>query len=478
MTRAHPSSLLCVGALMLLTASGTVIGSLVDDAPISIAPGESIQPVIDAHPGGTAFLIKAGVHRLQTVRPKVGNAFIGEPGAVLSGARVLTAFQRAGPYWFTTGQRQTGSTTAFGKPPQCDAAHPRCDHPEDLFVDNRPLRHVGAFESLTSGSWYFDYVADRIYVADDPRGHLVETSVVSHAIFATGVTGVTIRGLVIEKYANPGQMGAVHADGAVSWRIEGNEIRLNHGAGITLTVSTSCQLTANRIHDNGQLGIGAWNSERLLVDRNEISRNNFAGFDTSWEGGGTKFSWSRELIVRSNFVHHNWGKGLWTDGDNLDTLYEGNTTSQNTEHGIFHEISYAAIIRNNISMSNGWHGIVVASSPNVEIYGNSVGGNGRTQIFARQDFSGRSGRYGPFELSNLNVHDNSITANDGGAAGLMPQMGARGDASYYATKHNRFVHNTYDLRGAPTSPFIWLFRAVGESQWRAHGQDVTGTFRR
>jgi len=183
-------------------------------------------------------------------------------GAVLSGARVLTAFQRAGPYWFTTGQRQTGSMTAFGKPPQCDAAHPRCDHPEDLFVDNRPLRHVGAFESLTSGSWYFDYVADRIYVADDPRGHLVETSVVSHAIFATGITGVTIRGLVIEKYANPGQMGAVHADGAVSWRIEGNEIRLNHGAGITLTVSTSCQLTANRIHDNGQLGIGAY-SPRL-----------------------------------------------------------------------------------------------------------------------------------------------------------------------------------------------------------------------
>ena len=448
------------------------------EGPVPIAVGQSIQSVVDAHPPGTTFLIKSGIHRLETVKPKSGNTFTGEPGAVLSGARVLTAFERHGTYWVATDQRQRGPATAFGSAPKCDASHPRCDRPEDLFIDDRPLRHVASLRLVTPGSWFFDYVNHRIYFADDPTGNMVETSVVTHAFHASGAAKVTIRDLTIEKYASPGQMGAIYADGAVQWTIEHNDVRLNHGAGISLTVSTSSRIANNHVHHNGQLGIGAWNSERLVVEANEIDNNNFAGFDTSWEAGGTKFSWSRDLIARNNVVHHNKGKGLWTDGDNLNTLYEGNTTSHNSDHGIFHEISYAAIIRNNISQWNGWHGIVVASSPDVEIYGNTVGGNGRTQVFGRQDSLGHIGRYGVRELSNLYVHDNIITApeNDGGAAGLLPQNAAAGDVTYYTRKNNRFVHNTYDLRNATASPFVWMFRNIAPSRWQAYNQDVTGTF--
>jgi parallel beta-helix repeat protein len=461
-------------------------GSAVTEAPpspqvpVPIAVGQSIQSMVDAHPPGTTFLITTGIHRLATVKPKPGNTFVGEPRAVLSGARLLTTFARDGPYWVATDQLQQGPITTFGSAPKCAASHPRCNRPEDLFIDDRPLRHVPELRLVAPGSWYFDYVNHRIYFADDPHGHTVETSVATHAFHGSGAPKVTIRGLTIEKYANPGQMGAVYADGAVEWTIEHNEVRLNHGAGISLTVSASSRITSNHVHHNGQLGIGAWNSERLLVEANEINHNNFAGFDTSWEAGGTKFSWSRDLIARNNLVHHNQGKGLWTDGDNLNTLYEGNTTAHNSNHGIFHEISYAAIIRNNISRWNGWHGIVVASSPNVEIYGNTVGDNGRTQIFGRQDFLGQMGRYGVRELSNLYVHDNTITApaNDGGAAGLLPQNAAAGDATYYTRKNNRFVHNTYDLRNATASPFVWMFRTIAPSQWQAHDQDVTGTFLR
>jgi len=37
-----------------------------------INPGSSIQAAVDANPNGTVFLLRAGVHRQQAVRPKPG----------------------------------------------------------------------------------------------------------------------------------------------------------------------------------------------------------------------------------------------------------------------------------------------------------------------------------------------------------------------------------------------------------------------
>ena len=56
--------------------------------PVTINPGDSIQDAVRAHPAGTTFLIKRGVHRRQAVRPKDGMSFIGEAGAVLDGESV------------------------------------------------------------------------------------------------------------------------------------------------------------------------------------------------------------------------------------------------------------------------------------------------------------------------------------------------------------------------------------------------------
>ena len=93
---------------------------------------------------------------------------------------------------------------------------------------------------------------------------------------------------------------------------------------------------------------------------------------------------STGLTVADNEVHHNEGPGLWTDINNINTIYEQNNAHNNTSHGIFHEISYSAIIRNNRIVDNGggqrmsgWGdaGIRVAASPNVEVYGNILIGN-------------------------------------------------------------------------------------------------------
>jgi hypothetical protein len=59
-----------------------------------------------------------------------------------------------------------------------------------------------------------------------------------------------------------------------------------------------------------------------VVEGNEVAYNNTAGFNAYWEAGGVKFTHSRNIVARNNFVHHNDGTGLHSDGENTDVLFE------------------------------------------------------------------------------------------------------------------------------------------------------------
>jgi parallel beta-helix repeat protein len=441
-----------------------------------IYPGDDIQARVDAHPAGTSFTIKAGVHRLQSIRPKRGNAFIGEPGAVLSGAQLLTGFARAGSTWSVAGQTQEGARSAYGTVPAgaCMASSPRCYFPEDLFIDDVPQQHAPSLAAVTPGWWYFDYGADRIHIGTDPTGRRVETSVRTKAFDGQyGVHDVVIRGLIVEKYANPAQSGAVSANNTNGWLVEDNEVRLNHGIGIFISNGTGHRAVGNHVHHNGQLGIGSYGTDGLVVERNEIAHNNVAGYNASWEAGGTKFARTTNIRIRGNDVHDNRGKGLWTDIDNTGVLMEGNTVRANTDYGIHHEISYDAIIRDNLVENNGWEGIMVTRSPDVEVAGNTVRGNRNPQIVGRQDVVGPVGKHGPLELRDFDVHDNIVT----GGVGIVLGGGVK-DATFFTSRNNRFDRNHYDLTGASASPFAWQNGWRTEQQWRSYGLDANGVFTR
>ena len=55
-----------------------------------IGVGDVAQQMVDTHPAGTTYLIKAGTHlRNFSIQPRSGDTFCGEPGAVLDGGRSL-----------------------------------------------------------------------------------------------------------------------------------------------------------------------------------------------------------------------------------------------------------------------------------------------------------------------------------------------------------------------------------------------------
>ena len=429
---------------------------------IYIRPGENIQAIVNAAPGGSTFRLGAGVHRLQQISPRSFDRFVGDPGAILNGSRLLTNFQRLGSRWFADGQTQQGKLDGDCRENADGSEYRGCRFPEDLYVDNQPLRQVESLGEVAPGSWYFDYGANRVYMADDPSGRTVEIGVSEYA-FRSGGRDIQIRGITIEKYANPSQIGAIHAADfqkrlASGWLVEDCEVRLNHGTGIL--VGNAMTVRGNRVLQNGQLGIGG-GGVGSLVEGNEIAFNNYADFDPFWEAGGSKFFLSRDLIVRDNFVHRNDGSGLWTDIDNLGVLYEKNVVTDNGLRGIQHEISFDAITRDNVVEHNGldfddclWGAqILVKNSSGVEVYDNKVvvaaeGGDGIALI--QQDRGGSE--IGPYITVNNRVYNNEITY-----LGSVGESGAVADyrEASMLSGGNSFNFNTHRVRNPNRQHWAW-----------------------
>jgi hypothetical protein len=461
-----------------ISGSATVTIQSPTNATIEVSPGQNIQTAVNSVPEGAIILIKAGIHRLQSIVPRNRQTIVGEQGAILSGARLLTSFIREGSAWVATGQTQQG--TGYG---ECWATSPRCGNPEDLFIDNVRLNHVASLSAGGPGRWFFDYGTDKIYFWDDPTGRRVETSVTPVA-FDGPAADVTVKNLIIEKYASPGQHGAIK--GGARWLLELNEVRFNHGIGIHMRDGR--RVLYNNLHHNGQMGIGG-SSTGAVVEGNDIAYNNAAGYNSYWEAGGSKFTFSRNLVLRRNFVHHNDGPGLWTDIDNIDILIESNRVEDNNLSGIFHEIGFRATIRNNTVSRNGrsrpnpWWidgaGILVSSSSDVEVYGNTLVDNfqGITGLEGHRGDS-VSG-LGPWVLRNLYVHDNNVTQTGtldtgSGRSGIVDTNGT----SAFTSSNNRYASNTYRLPASVLRSFMWMGRDVTDAEWRGYGQDVTGTFTR
>ena len=59
-----------------------------------------------------------------------------------------------------------------------------------------------------------------------------------------------------------------------------------------------------------------------------VKYNNYAGYDPNWEGGCCKFARVNGLTASGNYIHDNKGKGLWTDGDNFNIIFENNRIFQ------------------------------------------------------------------------------------------------------------------------------------------------------
>ncbi len=462
-----------------------MLGACPAPAPVCVRPGtDTLGPAIAAAPVGAPICLDAGIYRLSSpVAPKQGQQLNGKVGTVISGAKVVSGFVASGTAYVATAYLPPT------QPPDAGVCTvPGCGALQDVFLDGAPLRRVLSLGALATGKFYADYPNNKIYVFDNPSGRVVEQSFAPAAISGTA-TGVSVRNLTVQMVANQAQHGGIDCQGSSGWTMDHLEVRYAHGVGVECDSYT---LTNSRVHHNGQMGVGG-HGVGVVVDTVEIDHNNTAGYNVGWEAGGTKWAFNTSGgIVRNTNTHDNIGIGLWCDINCYDWQFINNTVTNNTNGGIFFEISNKAVISGNTLSGNGpttpngfylAGDITVSASPNVEVFGNTsasnVGIGGLQQNRSDTCLYGTSATYpdgtavcpgGSHRLTNLYVHDNTIAPTSSGPYAMLAGASVdNGDTTVFSSKGNRFLANTYTLR---PSQNYWTWNNNGFltlAQWQALG---------
>jgi len=208
--------------------------------------------------------------------------------------------------------------------------------------------------------------------------------------------GVTIEYLTIEKYTPDSNAATINQNAATGWTIRNNTITLNvPGAGAILGANNT--LRDNCLTLNGQYGFQSVDVDGFGRDSltggpynvniigNEISYNDTCDFEgllnndvIGWHNhnpiperyrnphcgqvtpngnlGGFKLWQTNGVTVRNNYIHHNWGPGIWVDTGDANTTITQNTITDNDAEAIIEETSYNFSITRNYLARNDWAG--------------------------------------------------------------------------------------------------------------------------
>jgi parallel beta-helix repeat protein len=247
---------------------------------ITIVPGESIQTKVSNYPAGTGFLLKAGVHRRQQVKPKDGNQFIGEPGAIMDGENVTL-------YAFETISHM----------------------PKNVVIRGLIIEHYApnAAQSAIQGDNGIDWV--------------IEDNEVRYNLYSgiRATRGSLVRGNWVHHNSMIG-IACWKCSGAV---IEDNEVNNNPPAAIAEAGATAAAsnmklfkadpLTVrnNYVHDGPHKGIWLDTDNRnVLIEGNTVLRHGQAGI---WHENGY------DAVIRNNTVTTCGTRGFgWIDGAGIN----------------------------------------------------------------------------------------------------------------------------------------------------------------
>jgi hypothetical protein len=314
---------------------------------VPLKPGDDCAEIVAAAPAGSTFLFAPGLYREQMIVARAGDTFVGDSAnataVVLSGARVIgaaAAEARGGGGLFAAPNRTETEGHLASQP--CESGFPRCNYVQDLYLDGVPLLHVDSavkVDPAQVGTWHFDYARHEITwgggaAADPAAGHLIELAVTYAAVTSANTKagpdmapGVTVANLTVAMYAVPAQQGAIGGQfPGARWTVSNVLATLNHGVGAK--VHDGGRLVSSRFVRNGQMGAGSsgyggGRGADVAMVGCESAHNNYAGYGTGWEAGAGKFSSLDGCVLRDNFVHDNFGHGLWADVDGSNCAFAG-----------------------------------------------------------------------------------------------------------------------------------------------------------
>lgn len=418
---------------------------------IEIAATDDAAAVVAAHDSAQVYCFRPGLHRLSgPLMARDDDSYVGMLGAIISGAIVLDNWAPEGNAFKAVVPGGIECTINHDRAScNCPAvSEDGWDKSEYVYFNDAFLRWVPSPAEVISGTFHLDCATGEVFIADDPSGAQVELGVVGSAVQGTRLN-ITVRNLVFEKFANPaGNAAVLHAAAnspggdAAGWVIEDCELRLNHGraisAGTRADSGPGAAVRRNYVHHNGWLGMGANNTRGVIIG-NDVAHNNLLKFHYGWGAGGMKMGGTDDGVWEHNWIHDNFGPGLWCDvacGADGDNIIRFNTLEGNDGAGIHYEISFNAAIHNNLARNNAvtgtftagdGAGIVLRASQRVDVYDNLLSRNhaGITAISSLERGA----------IEDVQIHDNVVDLGLDGQAGFFgntdPSTGNLWDANRY-----------------------------------------------
>ena len=389
-------------------------------------PFDSIKAAISRASDGTTIILKSGIYREPHFFITKNNITLqAEPhGEVwLKGSRVVPSknWQKEGGVWKVTGDFQNFChvCTLSADP----ALAKMSAYPEQVFINDRPLRQVLRRQDVVAGTFYvedktpttlktpknnrFGYnigAQDNItyYIGSNPASGTVEISDRSRA-FTTVGKHFTMRGINVSQYSpnqvwafNDPRMGDISGPIAVSINgdnsvVENGIFAQNTSSALAVFQNSNTRIVNNRFVDNGGSGSGGNYAHNVVFENNHFANNNLDGYPTRGSECGAycglahiKITHSLNVVFRNNVIddsaqspaiepnnlRNNHLPGFWCDEGCINAQITNNFFT-NVPTGIFYEVSDSGIIASNI-IEGGGIGISLSGSSNTRVYNNTI----------------------------------------------------------------------------------------------------------
>lgn len=255
--------------------------------------------------------------------------------------------------------------------------YPCAAWPDQVFFNGNQLDQVNALSKVTTGKFFVDQTNSKLYVGSDPTGVEVRASDLQTTV-SLGAAGCKLRGIGFRRYApSMPHIGAVkvyRSDCTVE------NVVIEHSSTIGISCQTGVNIKLNNVTANncGNMGVHTNNADDMLLYRVRAELNNREHFNYAPASGGIKITRQRRVKMQECVVSNNYGKGLWLDESVYDMKIVSCNFNDNEQRGVVVELCGNLVFANNQVCNNGYDGLVVFNvSPSVEIWNNTIVGNGR-----------------------------------------------------------------------------------------------------
>lgn len=435
-------------------------------------PVAGAQRAIDIAPNGATLVLRTGTYheslsvpffKKLTIQSAAGEA------VWLDGAQPVAGWVRSGDTWSAPWSTFFDSRVSFSVNQDetswwVNNANPLAGHPDQVWLDGGRLAQVGSRSAVTAGTFFVDQSAHQLVIGSDPSGRAVEASTLAKALKIQGA-GTTVRGIGVQRYATTtALMGAVSAevDGIT---LENMVIRDNATVGLFAwnDDKTFRNLT---VTGNGLLGIGVNAAKNLTIENSVVAGNNVSKFNYAPVAGGVKISRGTDVKVRNNVISDNVGStGLWFDVSSSNLTVAGNVLEGNGREGLEIELSQTATVAGNYIVGNLNSGVFVFDAGDVDIWNNTMTGNGRTITYMqderRQEVSSLSSLI-PWITSDVVVRNNVLSYGGQACPILSQDLTSRWFGNDFGISQDANLYH----RASASSPTNFACWAAGSSGTR------------